>query len=136
MTPGIFLAIAVAGGLGAVARYVFDTIAGHWAAKFQLRQGSDLEFPFGIAVINLVGSFLLGLLVGLSLAGTVDSQWVLIIGTGFLGGFTTFSTASVDTVRMVFIGHHRRALTNSIGILIGAIVLAGIGLWLGSGVAG
>ncbi len=87
----------------------------------------------GTIAINLSGSFLLG---GL-LTGLVTSQvappesWQLVLGTGFLGGYTTFSTASYETVRLL---QERKTLIgaiNALGTLIGATLAAGLGLWAG-----
>jgi hypothetical protein len=60
-----------------------------------------LEYPVGTTVINVTGSFLLGLLGGLALQHGLPTSWHLVLGTGFLGGYTTFITASVETVRLL-----------------------------------
>ena len=79
--------VAVAGALGALARF---TVAGAVTAR---RPGA---FPFGTFVVNLTGGFVLGLLVGLSVTGTA----LFVAGTGFLGGYTTFSTWMVEAQRL------------------------------------
>ncbi|SDZ43562.1 fluoride efflux transporter FluC [Herbiconiux ginsengi] len=84
-------AIAVAGGLGAVARLVVGGAVQHW---------SRWKFPIGTAVLNVTGSFFLGLVMSAA-ATSLAPTWLAIVGTGFLGGFTTFSTASVDTADLV-----------------------------------
>ena len=85
MTP---LLMALAGGGGAGARYALDA----W-----MRPRVSSRLPWSTHLINISGSLLLGLVVGL---GT-DDTWRTIIGTGFLGGYTTFSTASVESVHLV-----------------------------------
>ena len=79
--------VALAGGLGAVVRFLLDTWIG--------RRSQDSPVPLGTMVINVTGSFLLGLLIGWWMFRTGDPGWRLVLGTGFLGGYTTFSTASV-----------------------------------------
>jgi CrcB protein len=55
----------------------------------------------------------------------------LVAGTGFLGGYTTFSTASLETVRLLQERRWGPGLANGLGVLIGAMLAAGLGLWLG-----
>ncbi|WP_431278934.1 fluoride efflux transporter CrcB [Leifsonia poae] len=123
MTPLLVLAVAAAGGLGAVTRLVFDTF---------LRSRFAINFPLGTTVINVTGSFLLGLVTGLALAHGLPAEWRAILGTGFLGGYTTFSTASYETVRLAQQRRYRAALVNGFGMLVLALAAAGLGLWLGS----
>jgi fluoride exporter len=117
--------IAVAGGLGAVARFMTD---GFFAARDSGR------IPFGTLTVNLVGSFLLGVLTGLSLShGT--AAWHLVLGTGFCGGFTTFSTASLEVVRIwADPNNDDRLLAIGYGsvTLLAALALAAVGIWLGA----
>jgi fluoride exporter len=122
MTPLLVLAVAVAGGLGAVARLVLDGVT-----RSLVRVG----FPLGTTVINVTGSFLLGLVTGLALANGLPVEWRVILGTGFLGGYTTFSTASYETVRLAQQRRYRAALFNGVGMLVLALGAAGLGLWLG-----
>jgi CrcB protein len=123
VTPLVVLAVAAAGGLGAVARLVFDGV---------LRSRLAVNFPLGTTVINVTGSFLLGLVTALALAHGLPAEWRAILGTGFLGGYTTFSTASYETVRLAQQRRYRAALFNGIGMLGLALAAAGLGLWLGS----
>jgi CrcB protein len=115
--------LALAGGLGAVARFVLDgvvTAARSW------------RYPVGTTAINLTGSFLLGLLA--SLAGRVlPGSAYLVLGTGFLGGYTTFSTAAYETVRLVEQQRWSAALLHGLGQVVGATVLAALGYVLGVG---
>jgi CrcB protein len=123
VTPLIVLAVAAAGGIGAVARLVLDGA---------LRSRIAINFPLGTTVINVTGSFLLGLVTGLALAHGLPAEWRAILGTGFLGGYTTFSTASYETVRLAQQRRYRAALVNGFGMLVLALAAAGLGLWLGS----
>lgn len=89
----ILLLLSLAGGLGALARFLTDTYV---AAR------NPLSLPLGTLVVNTAGSLLLGLLTGW--AATRDTWFaqdlVRVVGTGFCGGYTTFSTASVEAVRL------------------------------------
>lgn len=121
MSPFVFVAIALAGGLGAALRFWFDAII-----SARLRT----PFPYATAVINVSGSFALGLLAGASACTLVPESIALIVGTGFLGGYTTFSSASVETVRLAQQGRWLLALINGIGMLLLAVAAAALGWWL------
>ena len=123
MTLLLVLAVAIAGGLGAVTRLVFDGF---------LRSRIAIAFPIGTTIINVTGSFLLGLVTSVALAHGLPTEWRIVIGTGFLGGYTTFSTASYETVRLAQQRRYRAALVNGFGMLVLALLAAGLGLWLGS----
>ena len=112
--------LALAGGLGAAARFAVDGV---------VRARRPGDFPWGTLVVNVTGSFLLGLLTGLVLAGAGDA-WRLLLGTGFCGGFTTFSTAAVDTVRLARRGALRAAAANLAGNLALTLLAAALGLRL------
>ena len=115
--------VSVAGGLGAAARLVLDGLI-----SGRLR----LAYPIGTTVINVTGSLLLGLITGLAIHHGMPPQWHLILGSGFLGGYTTFSTASVETVRLLQDGRYRAAVINGLGMLVVSVLAASLGLWLGS----
>lgn len=84
----------------------------------------------GIFLVNISGSLLLGLVVGLlSVRGFPPGA--ALISTGFLGGFTTFSTASVDTVRLARDGRRLMALTYAVGTMALTVIAALAGLALG-----
>lgn len=122
MSPGLFVAVAVAGGAGSVCRLVLDGVIRSWIR-------SDL--PWGTITLNLTGSFVLGVITGLAVDAVVSDSVRMVVGTGFLGGYTTFSTASVETVRLL---QQRRLLAgglNAFGVLAGATGAAALGLWLG-----
>lgn len=131
MSAGIgfwaFVAAAVAGGLGAGARYVVDALVTR--AVFR---GSEAgaRFPVGILIVNASGSLLIGVLTGLG-ADTVGTDASWIIGVGLLGGYTTFSTASLDSVLLLREGQARRAWINTFGTLLLCVLAAAAGLALG-----
>lgn len=123
MTPGLFIVVALAGGVGAVARFALDTgIRSRWATRM----------PWGTIAVNLTGSLLLGLLVGLAGGGVLAGEWQWALGTGFLGGYTTFSTASFETVRLLQKRAWTDAVLNALVQLAAATALAGLGLWVGT----
>lgn len=123
MTPLVFVALALAGGLGAVARYSLDRAVRARAAGVT---------PWGTISINLSGSFVLGIATGLAAAALLPADILAIVGTGFLGGYTTFATASVETVRIAQGSRFGSAAVVGLGTLIAAGLLAGFGLWVGS----
>lgn len=114
MTP---LWVALAGGLGAGVRFVADGLLTAHGHRFT-----------ATLMINVVGSFLLGVVVGW--AG--HEVPTAIIGVGFLGGFTTFSTASVDLVRLVRAERAAAAIALALA-MVGLSVLA---VLLGAGLGG
>ena len=118
----VVLAMSLAGGVGAGCRFVVDGFV-----KARVR----LAYPVGTTLINVTGSFLLGLVTGLATAHTLPAEWRLILGTGFLGGYTTFSTASLETVRLAQEGRWRASALNAFGMLAGSLLAAAFGLWLG-----
>lgn len=117
----IVLALALAGGLGAVARFVVDGV---------LRARSRSAVPLGTMVVNLTGAFALGVLTGLVAHGT-SAVLVTVAGTGFLGGYTTFSTASLETARLVEDRRWLAAFVNAAGMLVAAVGLAAAGFAVG-----
>ncbi|MFD6135271.1 fluoride efflux transporter FluC [Isoptericola sp. NPDC056618] len=121
------LLVAVAGGLGAAARFVVD------GAVRARTPGA--AFPWATVVVNVSGSLLIGLVTGV-LLGAGDpahlESWRLGVATGFCGGYTTFSTAMVETVRLARSGRPRLALANALGTM--ALTLAAVVVGIGLGV--
>ncbi|UUT36318.1 fluoride efflux transporter FluC [Microbacterium elymi] len=113
------LGVAVAGGIGAAARMVLDGA---------ITAATRIPYPVGTTVVNVTGSLLLGVVTGLA-SGL--GPWALVLGTGLLGGYTTFSTASFETVRLAQQGRWRAATANAFGMLLLALLAAWLGLWLG-----
>ena len=122
MTPLLFVVVALAGGLGAALRLVVDGLV-------QTRVRTAL--PVGTLLINVVGSLVLGLLTGLTLALWLPEAWHLVLGGGLMGGFTTFSTASYETVRLAREHRSLAALATGLGMLVVSVACAFLGLWLG-----
>ena len=85
-------------------------------------------YPLGTTVINVSGSLVLGFVTAV---GAGLGPWAVVLGTGLLGGYTTFSTASFETVRLAQEGRWRAAVANGFGMLVVALAAAAVGLWLG-----
>jgi CrcB protein len=115
--------VALAGAAGALARYAVH-------AAVQSRAAS--RFPFGTVVVNLSGSFALGLIVGLVTYQGMNTDVRTIAGTGFLGAYTTFSSYSYDTVGLLEDGAPRAAVVNAIGSIALGLLAATVGFVLPS----
>ncbi|MCA5924043.1 fluoride efflux transporter CrcB [Curtobacterium oceanosedimentum] len=120
------LLVTVGGGAGAALRFVLDG-----AVRTRLARTRAAGFPLATVLINVSGSLVLGLLTGLGQAGTIPSSVVVVLGTGMMGGYTTFSTASVETVQLLRSGKPRLAVLNGLGMLVVSVGAAALGLWLG-----
>ncbi|MFK0242764.1 fluoride efflux transporter FluC [Microbacterium sp. NPDC090281] len=117
MSPLLFLGAALAGGLGAVLRYLVDLGVARFAGR---------RFPWGILLVNLTGSFALGIVT------TALPDAAFLLGAGLLGGYTTFSTAMLDTVALWRDGERPASAFNAIGMLLLGLFAVGLGLALGS----
>jgi CrcB protein len=118
-----FVVVAVGAVLGANLRFVVV----NWAAD---RWGTD--FPYGTLVVNLSGAFLIGVL--LAFMGErlgIDPMWRLFFGTGFLGGYTTFSAYAWEALQLVETGAWLRAGA----YVLGSNALGFAGVWLGATLA-
>lgn len=116
-----FVGVLIAGAAGAVARYVLD-------GAVQSRVGG--VFPWGTFVINVTGSLVLGVIAGLALYQGLPGAPRAILGTGFCGAYTTFSTFTYESVRLGEEGSRVTALTNVIGSTLAGVLAAGAGLAL------
>ncbi|OII25583.1 fluoride efflux transporter CrcB [Curtobacterium sp. MCBA15_013] len=115
------LLVAVGGGVGAALRFILDGVV----------KARVSGFPLGTVVINVSGSLVLGVLTGLGQAGTIPLPVVAVLGTGMMGGYTTFSTASVETVQLLRSGKPRLAVLNGLGMLVVSVGAAALGLLIG-----
>jgi CrcB protein len=119
VSPWAWAGFVVAGAVGAPARYLLDD------AISSRTQG---VFPWGTLAINVSGSFLLGLLTGLALFHGLPATPRLILGTGFCGAYTTFSTFTYETVRLAEEGAVNEAVRNALASLVLGAAAAAAGL--------
>lgn len=118
-----FFLISAGAILGANARYW----VGDWAA-----QKFGTAFPYGTLLINLSGSFLIGIFLTLTTERfLIDPRWRLLVAVGFLGAYTTFSTFSYESFNLFSRGQWLAALLNALGSTLVGILAAGFGVVLG-----
>jgi len=118
MTVAVWAGVFVIGGVGAMLRFLVDRAV---SARIP---GS---FPFGTLAVNLSGALLLGFLAGLALS----PHLALLVGTGFVGSYTTFSTWMLETHRL---GEERQVFPAAANIVVSVVLgvtAAWLGLWLG-----
>ena len=121
----ISLWIALGSALGGALRYWCSGLVARWVGE---------TFPWGTIVVNVVGSLLIGLFATLSgpdgrlFVGTTARQFVML---GLLGGFTTFSSFSLQTLALAQNGEWIQAATN----IVGSVLLCLMGVWLGHALA-
>jgi CrcB protein len=114
-----FLIIGIGGFLGAVARY---------AIALWIGQKWGRSFPMGTFVINVSGSFLIGLLMVLFTERyLVNPQWRLLLVVGFLGAYTTFSTFEYETGSLLRDGEWMMAMLNVVGSVVAGFVALKMG---------
>jgi fluoride exporter len=130
VTPMIeLLVVALGGGVGAAARFLVDG---------EIRARHSGGFPWGTFVVNVVGSFLIGVfarvffaLAAWGMPGDAAHLLRVALVAGLCGGFTTFSTATVESVRLAQSGRLRLALATSLGTLAVTVTAAGLGMAVG-----
>jgi fluoride exporter len=120
-TLALALLVAAAGGAGAVLRALLIHHIG-------LRRADPL--PVGTLVVNVSGSLVLGILTGLSLYHGLGSHDLAVAGVGLCGGYTTWSTASWETIHLRHTGHRVEAVVYTAGSLIVCIAAAAAGVAL------
>lgn len=119
-------AVAVGGAIGASLRWALGT----WIVE---RTGAG--FPWSTFVINVGGAFLIGVLMALSLErGVLTGDWRLFLGTGVLGGFTTFSTLSYESIALMQDGLWAAGFANMFGSGVAGLLAAWLGLVVGRAV--
>jgi CrcB protein len=123
LSVSAWAAFVAACSLGAVARYLVDG----WVER---RVGQ--AFPWGIWVVNVSGSLVLGILVGLNQHSHLAGVSLTIAGTGFCGAYTTFSTLALQSVELAEEGRVSKAALNALGSLLTGLLAAAAGLWLGN----
>jgi CrcB protein len=111
--------VCLGGAVGSGARYLVAVGAARWA-------GTD--FPYGTLAVNLVGCFVIGLVQEIAIAGALSEESRLLLSTGVMGGLTTYSAFSYETLRLVQLGAWRAATANVLltTVLCLALCVAGI----------
>jgi len=117
-----FLLVCGAGGLGSGARYLVGLAAD--------RLGETL--PWGTLIVNIAGSFLIAVVYGLARreVPVLSTDAALVLATGFLGGFTTYSAFNYQTTDLATQGHAGRAVINVVVTLVGCLAAGLAGVWL------
>ena len=121
MTPAVAFGLVVAGAIGAPARYVLDRFIEDRIAS---------TYPWGTFVVNVTGSFLLGIITGAALYHALTSTPKIVLGTGLSGAYTTFSTFTFETVRLVEEGDVTDAFRYAFASVLAGSAAAAIGLAL------
>jgi CrcB protein len=122
------LFIALGGAVGTLARYGVSV----WS-----RGAFDSSFPYGTLLVNVVGSFLLGLLMQIGLrTEALTSTMRLTLGTGVMGGFTTYSTFNYESLRYVDERAYLMGLVNVSATLVGCFVAGALGILFGRRLGG
>lgn len=119
MSAGSWLVFWIAAAIGAPARYLFDGY---------VQDRTEGAFPWGTFAVNTSGCLLLGLLTGWGLYHHLDSTARIIVGTGGIGAYTTFSTFSFETVRLAEEGATNEAVRNIVANLLVGLAAASAGL--------
>ena len=117
----MWLAVATAGALGAVSRYLLD---------YAVSARAGGAFPWGTLLINVSGSLLAGVVAGLTAQAAIPAEAQTVVAGGFLGAYTTFSTAMYETARLLEDRARLLALANHLIPLIASVIAAGLGLSL------
>ena len=121
--------VALAGGAGAVSRYLVDQRVGAWTGARRARRirRTHLEIPWGTMVVNVSACLLIGLVAALTAGETYR-----VLATGFLGGYSTFSPACVEGARLFMAGRARAGCAHTL-LMVGVSWLAACaGLALGA----
>jgi CrcB protein len=114
-----YIIVFVGGGLGAALRHGINLGAARWF-------GTD--FPFGTLMINVTGSLIMGLVAGyFAFKGDASQSWRLFLTTGILGGYTTFSTFSLDAALL----YERGEISMTVIYVLGSVLLSIAGLFAG-----
>jgi CrcB protein len=95
-----------------------------WLLDRAVQSRHDSVFPWGTFTINVTGSLLLGLVLGATAVGPGSAALVALAGTGFCGGFTTFSTFGFETVRLLEEGSYLEATLNVVASLVAGLAAA------------
>ncbi|SFH30285.1 fluoride efflux transporter CrcB [Pontibacter chinhatensis] len=117
----ILLAVGIGSFMGGVARYLLSLF-------IQTRSGA--AFPFGTLGVNILGCFLIGLVVAVLSRGTLAPEWRPFLVTGILGGFTTFSAFSMESVYLLQAEQYGQAILYILASVVLGLLATFAGMWL------
>ncbi len=104
------LFVGLGGAIGTILRYGISTLY-----KYS-------NFPLSTLLINILGSFVIGLLFGLSIRGKLDHEWKIFLATGICGGFTTFSAFSLENLELIQQGKYLLSIVYILSSVAGGLV--------------
>ena len=121
------IAVFIGGGLGSAARFLLSAIVQRHIPGF---------FPYGTLAVNVLGSLLLGIVLGLASRSLLPAEWRLFLAVGFCGGFTTFSTFSLEVADMLRGEQYTTAFLYIAVSIVAGLAAVYTGLWLTRPTAG
>lgn len=107
-----------------------------WLLDQSISSRDARSFPLGTWTVNVVGSLLLGVVLAAYTFGPAPVELVALLGAGFCGGFTTFSTFGLETIRLVESGSTQQAALNVVGSLAAGLAAAAVGWYGGQAIWG
>ena len=116
-----YVVVGIGGFLGAIARYALGTYIG---SRYGVR------FPLGTFIINVSGSFLIGLILTLLARTTASAYWRYLVPIGFIGAYTTFSTFEYETLRAMQDG---QLITGFLNVAL-SLVIGFVAVWAGAAI--
>lgn len=114
------LAVFLGGGLGSVLRFALSAV---------ITRNTETLFPLGTLAVNIGGSFLLGVLTGFFARGVLSPEWRFFLAVGFCGGFTTFSTFSLEFATLLRNAHYGTACAYVSASLALCMAATFVGFW-------
>lgn len=132
MTFSLFLVVMLCGGLGAICRFLVDSAVKKAVSRSKRWSERWSSFPAGTFVVNLTACLLVGFVAGLASSSLLPAAVATVVSTGFLGGYSTFSTASVEGYRLIISGKDNLAFLYCAGMLLASQLLAAAGYFLAS----
>jgi CrcB protein len=121
----VYFLVIIGGGTGALLRYL--------STQF-VNSIFKMQFSFGTIFVNCIGALLIGFLINFFDLNLLNSKWKLLLITGFLGGYTTFSAYSLETVQYFINGNIKYAVINILTNNVLCILFVLLGLWINNSI--
>ena len=118
----ILFLTALVGGVGGMSRFLVDTF---------VNRHNRFSTPMGTQVINISACLALGVLAGYAATRTGTESLYSVLGVGFMGGYSTFSTASIESARLLLAGRHTSGIVHALVMILASYAAAICGLSLG-----